>query len=181
MLGGAAFAGGAVPGITRLSPSIPTERSAYVSLGGPIHRGHHKLFVEVVESVKPDIIVLDSPGGSIGEALLIGTEIRQRGLNVFVYGNRECGSACALLFLSGIKKYAKPGALIGLHSGMEPDGTPSVEGTNAMEDYLNWLGADPRLILAMKSTPPSEMFWLSEKAKREIDVEDPARAAQERR
>jgi hypothetical protein len=61
--------------------------------------------LEVVNAARPDIIGVDSPGGRIDEALRIAREIRTRGLNTFIYGNRYCASACALLFLAAKTKY----------------------------------------------------------------------------
>jgi hypothetical protein len=80
--------GGVGPAPSHFYNSIPTNAAKVVFLRSEIREGDYQLFVEVVNSAKPDVIVLDSPGGLIEEAILIADEIRVRGLNTFIYGNR---------------------------------------------------------------------------------------------
>jgi hypothetical protein len=164
------FAGSA-PGLSIWTPLVPTERERVVALGGPIERGELRIFLEVVNSAQPDIIILDSPGGNLGEALDIAKEIQERGLNTFIYGKGHCASACALLFLAGSTKYARPGAMIGLHSGSLFDGTPDQQATMLMALFFIRIGAPAHIVDRIFDTPPSEMYWLTEADKEALGIE----------
>lgn len=161
---------GATPGFPSDYPSVPTGGKKIVFIDGQISPGDFRIFLEVVNSVQPDIVVLDSPGGVLDEGLLIAAEIRRRGLNTFIYGNRMCASACAMMFLSGATKYAKLGASIGLHSSSYIDGSLSAEGTAEMARYLVEIGTPMSLISRMASTAPYDMHWLTDSEMRAMDV-----------
>lgn len=166
-----AWAGGPGPVPSWSVPLIPTKAEKVLFYGGIIHPGDHRLFVEVMNSAQPDIVVLDSPGGLVEEALPIAEEIRRRGLNTFIYGNRSCASACALLFLAGQTKYAIRGAEIGLHSARYANGELSLEGTGMMADFLAQIPNMPASVIpALWSTPPDDMFWLTDAQKDAIGV-----------
>ncbi|MEO1702346.1 MAG: hypothetical protein AAFR71_09870 [Pseudomonadota bacterium] len=95
-----------------------------ISLSGTIQSGDHASFLQTLteywtkvekfpsEGGFPDIVVfcLDSPGGSVVEALKIAEEIRRRKDFIFdgvsfietrLAAGSSCLSACALIFLSG--------------------------------------------------------------------------------
>ena len=46
-------------------------------------------------------LCLDSPGGSLAEALRMGQVLRAGGMGTRILANRQCLSACAILFMSG--------------------------------------------------------------------------------
>ena len=51
------------------------------------------------------------------EALSIGSEIRLRGFTTFVAGGKmQCYSACALIWIAGVRRYMMPDASIGVHA-----------------------------------------------------------------
>src|SRR5687768_15276991 len=149
---------------------VPTSEGRIVTLQGEIQPGDLKLFLDVVNSAKPDIIVLDSPGGRVDVALFIAVEISRRGLNTFVSGDRSCTSACTLMFLSGKTKYSLAGASMGLHSAAYLDGTPSEIGTFAMAQYLKAIGTPANLVERMETTAPGEMFYLTEADKKALNI-----------
>jgi hypothetical protein len=68
---GVATAGGPVPVPSWAYSFVPTHKEKVLLGTGNIETGDFRLFVEVANSAQSDIIVLDSPGGRIDEALRI--------------------------------------------------------------------------------------------------------------
>jgi hypothetical protein len=150
------------PEESRRSPSVPTERPKILRIYGEIKPETPDLFRTILDAIDTDIVVIDSGGGRIDEAIEIARIIRQRKLNTFIYGNNVCSSACLLLFMSGETKYAQPGAALGIHSASYKDGRRSEAGTRQMADYLRSVGVPEGIIKRMRKTAPMDMDWLSE-------------------
>ncbi len=62
------------------------------------------------------MLCLESPGGRLGPAVALGTEIAERKLPVYV--EVECSSACALAFVASPKRIVSPEAKLGFHRSM---------------------------------------------------------------
>jgi hypothetical protein len=153
---------GSAPSNSSDYPSIPTRADKVAFVWGPLGPGAYRLFLNVLDSAAPDIVALNSPGGRIDQALYMARGIQHRGLNTFIYGNRFCSSACALMFLAGQTKYAKRGAAIGLHSAATMDGALNPRGTAAMAEFLASVPNMPASVIeAMERTPPEQMYWLT--------------------
>jgi len=60
------------------------------------------------------IVVFESPGGDIEEAMKIGRYIKQSGLETGVA--TECSSACTYSFIAGRERILLPGAQLGFHA-----------------------------------------------------------------
>ena len=60
-------------------------------------------------------VVLNSPGGSVADALIMGRLIRERKLATEVEAGRYCVSSCPLMFVGGIERRAGEKATIGVH------------------------------------------------------------------
>ena len=119
----------------RRAPTIASATSFYRILLQGIHRGHAEARSRPRSSSPassapapttssaprsraraPELVVIDGPGGVLGEAILIGEEIRRRHLDTLVAAHHSCASACAVVFLSGHTRYLGAGATVGLHS-----------------------------------------------------------------
>ena len=126
---------------------------------------------EYVKSVS-----LDSPGGSVSDALLIGETIRKGKFSTLVASGALCASSCPLVFAGGVERVAEEGAAIGVHqvyAAVEPEDLPSgVRAAGlAMSDaqrttalitrYLSDMGVDPALWLHALETPPSQLYYFS--------------------
>lgn len=122
-------------------------------------------------------VVLDSPGGSVGDALRIGSLIHDKGLSTEVLAGALCASSCPIVFASGKSRIASKDAAIGVHqiyaaalSG-DPQSALRVAGT-AMADaqsttgeiiaHLKKTGVDPALWLLALKTPPNQLYYFSE-------------------
>ena len=137
---------------------------------GVIGPGSYQKFRRLVSRSKPDLVVLDGPGGVLGEALRIGQEVRRRGLSTVVIDNSHCASACAVVFLSGRKKYMGKGAAVGLHAASSLDGRESREGTGIMAHYLSSVGVPRGIVRNMSKTAPSQIRWLSRSERRALGI-----------
>jgi hypothetical protein len=60
------------------------------------------------------IVVFESPGGSIEEAMRIGRDIKRHGLETGVA--TKCSSACTYSFVAGRERILLPGAQLGFHA-----------------------------------------------------------------
>jgi len=128
---------------------------------GMIVPGSYEEFHAALMRASPELVVLDGPGGVLGEALLIGQEIRRRHLTTVVGPHRSCASACAVVFLSGRTKLLGSGASVGLHSASYADGRADPEATAVMADYLRAVGVPRATLKRMAQTAPSEIRWLT--------------------
>jgi hypothetical protein len=78
--------------------------------------------------IRVGLVLLDSPGGSVSEAMRIGKIIRKRQIGTFVTGDSTCASSCVLVLAAGVKRAAAGKVLI--HSFY----TPEFLGTGRFED-----------------------------------------------
>ena len=121
-------------------------------------------------------VVLDSPGGSVVDALAIGSLIHQNGLDTKVAAGSLCASSCPIVFASGKRRIASAEAAIGVHqiyaAALSGDGQNAlrVAGT-AMSDaqsttaeiisHLTETGVDPALWLHALETPPNQLYYFT--------------------
>jgi hypothetical protein len=138
-----------------------TSQGTVLMLSGVIGPGAHRQFQAALARSIPTLVVLDSPGGVLGEAFLIADEVRRRGLSTLVERNSSCASACAIVFLSGRTKYLGSGGAIGLHMASYADGRPDPEATELMADYLRQLGVPSATLRQMAVTAPTQIRWLT--------------------
>jgi hypothetical protein len=136
------------------------ERVALV-MTGVIGPGSYRKFRRALARSQPEVIVLDGPGGILGEALLIGDEVRRRGIATAVGADGVCASACAIVFLSGRTKYMGGGAKVGLHAASTIDGIADAEATDIMATYLRTVGVPRTILRRMSSTSPQNIRWLT--------------------
>jgi membrane-bound ClpP family serine protease len=138
---------------------------------GVIGPGSYEEFRSALDHGTPELVVIDGPGGVLGEALMIGQEVRRRHLSTLVGAHHSCASACAVVFLSGRSKYVGAGAVIGLHSASYADGRADPEATQVMADYLRGVGVPQATLKRMARTAPSDIRWLSKAEQRAIGIQ----------
>ncbi len=121
-------------------------------------------------------VVLESPGGSVEDALAVGTMIRERGLATEVPAGALCASSCPLVFAAGAERRATAESAIGLHQvyaaaiSADPASMLRAAGV-AMSDaqavtarilaHLTASGVDPAVWLHALETPPDQLYYLS--------------------
>jgi len=118
-----------------------------------------------------DTVLMSSPGGNLGQAIIMGEIIRSRGLATAVgivdaSGKIKpsfCASACVFVYAGGQPRVGVAGSALGVHrfvsSGTVSDPVADTQRTTGMIlSYLTRMGVSPSLVEAMSET--SDIRWL---------------------
>lgn len=115
-------------------------------------------------------IRLNSPGGSLEDAMAMARLVRERGYRTEVNDGALCASSCPLLFAGGVTRSAGQRAAIGLHQFYAATGATTAP-AQAMSDaqittariarHLADMGVDTALWLHALDTPPRALYYLS--------------------
>lgn len=117
-----------------------------------------------------EMIVLDSNGGLVREALAIGDIIRKRGWDVYIPAGASCLSACIYAMAGGVERDVGEGSVVGVHQfygGLDASSAPSaVQGqTQRMAarilSHLNRMGVKPAVLSIAMETPPEQIYAFS--------------------
>jgi hypothetical protein len=113
-------------------------------------------------------VVLNSPGGSVTDALAMGRLIRQRKFATEVEAGKYCVSSCPLVFAGGVERRAGDGATIGVHqvAAIRPaaNGPPRDEMSLAQnisarcQRYLGEMGVSLQVWVHAMETPHDKLF-----------------------
>lgn len=119
-----------------------------------------------------DLVLLSSPGGDLGQAIIMGEVIRARGLATAVgtvngagkVGPSYCASACVLVFAGGKTRFGVEGSRLGVHrfvtTAPGPDPVAETQRTAGIVlSYFNRMGVSSTVVEAMSAT--SDIRWLS--------------------
>lgn len=135
--------------------------------------------LQLVTSLNPDIrlLMLDSIGGNLYGGLAMAQMVREKELRTYV--PRQCKSACVPIFMAGIQRVVKKGALIGVHKPLFND--TGLEDEVGSRVYYHVLGdmiasledftAANLLVSRMYRTPAADMFHLSPKFLERLGVD----------
>lgn len=166
------------PDLLEAPLEIVLSSGGLLSLTGTIDPGSAQRFADEIAARGEyvETILLDSPGGSVEDALSIGRLIREQGLSTRVASGGLCASSCPLIFAAGSERQAGRGAAIGVHQiyaaalTASPIDALSVAGV-AMADaqsvtaeitrHLTLSGVDPALWLHALETPPDRLYYFS--------------------
>lgn len=173
---------GPMPAVTT-SPDVLDQPLA-ISLGGggqlrltgTFDLGSAARFASEIEARGEYIgtVVLDSPGGSVVDALAIGSLIHEKGLDTKVVAGSLCASSCPIVFGSGVERRASQEAAIGVHqiyasalSGEQQNalrvaGSAMADAQSTTAQIINHLtraGVDPAMWLHALETPPDRMYY----------------------
>jgi hypothetical protein len=121
-----------------------------------------------------DLILLASPGGDLGQAIIMGEIIRSHGL-VTAVGTvdqtREvkassCASACVMVYAGGVKRFGVRGSMLGVHRFVtsSPTSDPVADAqrtTGTVLHYLGRMGVSSTVVEAMSQT--GDVRWLGTK------------------
>jgi len=116
---------------------------------------------------KVSSVVLHSPGGSVRDALELGTFIREKKLETQVPTNGYCASSCPLVFASGVKRETSTDAWIGVHQvytssstvGTIHDGLAEAQQISATcQQYLIDMGVDGQVWTHAMRTPKQKLY-----------------------
>lgn len=113
---------------------------------------------------------LDSPGGSVNDALNLADRIREAKLHTLVDADDYCASSCPLVLAGGVERRVHRAATVGVHQVYTnrgviadlSDGMAHAQRISARcQKALQRLGVDPRLWIEAMETPRDRLYVLS--------------------
>lgn len=115
---------------------------------GLIEPGDDTRFYELSKQADRAVVFLESPGGAVDAGLSIGSEIAIKGFTTLVLDGDGCHSICAVIWVSGARRYMSPNASISVHAAYrlgasadgELDAAESGVANASIGAYLNELG-----------------------------------------
>ena len=118
---------------------------------------------------RPETLILQSPGGSVGDALELGRTIRALDIATEMRRGEICYSACPYILAAGATRMLEDGASVGVHQHYFGESTilpafVAVEniqrGQADVMVYLDEMGIDPMVMTHALGTPPDEIYIL---------------------
>ncbi|HLZ06303.1 MAG TPA: hypothetical protein VKR55_29645 [Bradyrhizobium sp.] len=154
---------------------------------GPAAASWLRTQLEQAHLAPGDLVLLSSPGGDVGQAVIMGEIIRSRGLATAVgtaddsgrVRSAYCASACVLAFAGGKPRYGVEGSLLGVHrfvtTARVRDPVADTQRTTGMLlGYMTKMGVSSSVVEAMSET--SAVRWLAPKEALAMNlVTDPLR------
>lgn len=153
-----------------ISPMGESKGYEMVLLDGPITLGDAQRVKEAFSKVKPTtthLLMIDSPGGNVHEAMAIGDYLETNEIGVVIPKMMSCKSSCVLILAGGDSKNVQ--GKVGIHrpfiTDLElPEGSASTTLNtvqNEIRAYLEKKGIAPSLVDDMFSVEPHKMQILS--------------------
>jgi hypothetical protein len=151
------------------------------TITGTIERGDLIKFKSLLSSLKKKygekacsdgntFVHINSEGGDVEEALLIGREIRKSSLGVIVHQYSSCLSSCVFILAGGVNRLAF--GKIGIHrpyfsavqSGKSSDDIRAMRNqvNKQIKSYLSYVDVPENLLDEMLAIPPEKIKMLSE-------------------
>ncbi len=165
----------AVPGSSEPLPERLTltvvSAGAAVLLEGEIADGDAPRILKQIEELRdaPTRAILNSPGGSVRDALELGRALRLAGMETEMREGDICYSACPYLLAAGVTRTVPDEAFVGVHqhyfgkNALLP-AFVAVEdiqrGQGEVMRYLDQMGIDTLVMQHALATPPDEIYVL---------------------
>lgn len=143
-----------------------------ITMTGTIAPGDAARFDAFLSAVDPapETVFLNSPGGSVTDALAIGRTLRPLDLETAMTATDVCLSACPYILASGTTRTVDAEAIVGVHQHFFGENI-TLPAFLAVEDiqrgqgevmrYLNDMGVDPLIMQHALGTPPDEIYVLT--------------------
>ncbi|SPF78427.1 hypothetical protein [Pseudoprimorskyibacter insulae] len=138
-------------------------------LEGTIAEGDADRIGPQLSEAAPEVLVLQSPGGSVQDALILGRDLRRLGIGTQMLDGEFCYSACPYLLAGGAERDISEVASVGVHQHYFGENS-LLPAFTAVEDiqrgqaevmrYLSDMGIDPLVMQPAMSTPPDEIYIL---------------------
>ncbi|MEM9796405.1 MAG: hypothetical protein AAF919_07945 [Pseudomonadota bacterium] len=153
-----------------LAEEVSVDGVAGLQLRGAISPGDGARIVAELERSAPDFVALDSPGGSVANALEIGQAVRSLSIPTRLRDGAVCFSACPYIFVGGTDRVVAGTARFGVHQHSFGESTIlpaflAVEdvqrGQAEVLDHLQQMGIDLRIMGPALATPSDEIYILN--------------------
>ncbi|WP_434054183.1 MAG: lysozyme inhibitor LprI family protein [Roseibium sp.] len=144
-------------------PYSGNSGTTVVRAEGTIEPGDTERFLDLLKTNPPSalILVVTSPGGSVGAALSLADAIEAREFSII--GDDECASACAqILFPAGFYSVLTPGSVLGIHSCSDTSGRNDVCNEEIAQAAVKRGFPYGTLDMFTGSYGPDEMKWITE-------------------
>ncbi|NOJ40235.1 COG3904 family protein [Bradyrhizobium australiense] len=112
-------------------------------------------------------VVLNSPGGSVSDALAMGRLIRERNFATEIEAGKYCASSCPLVFAGGVERRVGDKAIVGVHqvaalgttTGLPHDEMNVAQNISARcQRYLGDMGVNLQVWVHAMETPHDKLF-----------------------
>ncbi|MGS4945146.1 COG3904 family protein [Meridianimarinicoccus sp. RP-17] len=150
-----------------------------LSLRGAIAPGDAERISAELDDIRPAIVSLDSPGGSVMDALALGRVLRDLDIDTRLEAGAVCLSACPYAFVGGTARHVADTARVGVHqhsfgsSAMVPAFLAVADiqrGQAEVLAHLDDMGVDLRLMGPAMATPANAIYILSPDELRDWNV-----------
>ncbi|PJI84945.1 hypothetical protein BC777_2939 [Yoonia maricola] len=151
--------------------TLTTQRIDTVTLRGAIAPGDGVRITAELQRIAPETVRLDSPGGSVSDALEIGRVLRQLEVATQIADESVCLSACPYIFVGGVQRSTDTGARLGVHQHSFGESTilPAFLATQDIQSgqaevlaHLDEMGIDLRIMGPALATPANEIYILTQ-------------------
>lgn len=162
-----------------VAETIMIEGQSAVLLRGAIARGDGARIAEELRQGTPALVAFDSPGGSVSDALTIGTTLRAIDADTRLDDDAICLSACPYMFVGGVLRSVSSTARVGVHQHSFGEST-ILPAFLAVEDiqrgqagvlrHLDEMGIDLRIMGPALATAADEIYILTADELRDWNV-----------
>jgi len=140
---------------------------AVLKLTGPIENGTAARFASAISKAEMfphgvPVLLLDSPGGSVAEAMKISHLLDATPFHTIVPNGAKCASACAsIIFIAGKYRTVEHFGLLGQHS-CSKNGVPNEDCNEELASHAVAHGVSNGAISAFVTyASPNDMIWFS--------------------
>lgn len=122
-------------------------------------------------------VLLNSPGGAVGDAMAISKLIRERKLGTKVASGGLCASSCPIVMAGGVIREAEKGAVIGVHQiftgskeklSAERAMSEAQRTTADISRHMEEMGIKSGVWLHALETPPDRLYYLTTEEMKEF-------------
>jgi hypothetical protein len=151
--------------------TLTQDGTSGLSLRGAIMPGDGERIAGELRAAAPAFVTLDSPGGSVADALTIGRVLRELGSTTRVQDGTICLSACPYIFVGGTERSVDEKGRLGVHQHSFGESTmlPAFlaaediqRGQAEVLDHLVTMGIDLRIMGPALATPADEIYILTQ-------------------
>lgn len=167
-------AGGGVRAADMEVMDVLGQAISVVSVRGDLAEGDGAKFAELVAGLDRASVMLEGGGGADREALTVGAEIQAKGFATVVLPGMPCTSACALAWVSGVRRYMSKDSAVGFNAAYrEQDGVLAESGVANAEigSFLTHLGLRIEAIRFMTIGKVDAPMMLTPEIARKVGIE----------